>query len=208
MRLNIRDSRTAVGVSETAARCERALSGSSVATIARRARNLAGTAFDDSLGGRFVRGFTQAVRSSWLYQWLTAEPDPDVIVIDLRETAIVGPLLGVLDWLIVRTLTYWDGSVLSLLADRSADVFRDRPIQAVSTVVFAAIVANVAVAIATGTPTARAIGIRLLVMSLTLSGTRLTYSAEELTETRVYSMAVALLEPPDPPETSTESREQ
>ena len=177
-------------------------------TVARRTRNLASTAFANSIVGQFFRGSTQAVRSSWLYQWLTAEPDPDVIVIDLRETVIVGPLLGVLDWLIVRALTYWDGSVLSLLAGRSANGFCDRPIQAVSTVVLAAIAANVAVAIATGTPTASAIGIRLLVMGLTLLGTRLTHSAEELTETRVYGVIVALLEPPEPPETSTESREE
>ena len=36
-------------------------------------------------------------RHSFLYRWLTAEPDPEVIVIDLRETYTVGPVLAILD---------------------------------------------------------------------------------------------------------------
>lgn len=35
-------------------------------------------------------------RASWLYRWLTAEPEPEVIVIDLRETYTVGPLIAAL----------------------------------------------------------------------------------------------------------------
>jgi hypothetical protein len=38
-----------------------------------------------------------------LRQWLTTEPDPDVIVIDLRETVTVGPIVLALDRL-VRSL--------------------------------------------------------------------------------------------------------
>lgn len=37
------------------------------------------------------------VAGSWLYRWLTKEPDPDVIVIDLRETRSVGPILSRLE---------------------------------------------------------------------------------------------------------------
>lgn len=40
------------------------------------------------------------VRASYLYRWLTAEPDPDVVVIDLRETYAVGPVIALLDWLV------------------------------------------------------------------------------------------------------------
>jgi hypothetical protein len=36
-------------------------------------------------------------RHSWIYQWLTKEPEPDVIVIDLRETLTVGPILILLE---------------------------------------------------------------------------------------------------------------
>jgi hypothetical protein len=34
--------------------------------------------------------------------WLTAEPDPDVVVVDLRETLTVGPVIVVVDWIVAR----------------------------------------------------------------------------------------------------------
>lgn len=37
------------------------------------------------------------VRNSVLYRWLTNEPDPAVVVIDLRETYTVGPIIALLD---------------------------------------------------------------------------------------------------------------
>jgi len=40
---------------------------------------------------------TTFVRESYLYQWLTAESDPEVVVIDLRETYTVGPFIAILD---------------------------------------------------------------------------------------------------------------
>jgi hypothetical protein len=45
-----------------------------------------------------------------VWRWLTAEPDPDVIVIDLRETLTVGPVIAVLDWLVVRLARLYRGS--------------------------------------------------------------------------------------------------
>ncbi|MFC6787119.1 hypothetical protein ACFQFH_14900 [Halobaculum halobium] len=52
------------------------------------------------------------VQNSWLYTWLTKEPEPEVIVIDLRETWTVGPFIALLDWLIERVLPYWRGSMI------------------------------------------------------------------------------------------------
>jgi hypothetical protein len=50
------------------------------------------------------------VRGSWLYGWLTAEPDPDIIVIDLRETYTVGPVIATLDRLAGWIGPRWRGS--------------------------------------------------------------------------------------------------
>ncbi|WP_256301953.1 hypothetical protein [Haloarchaeobius salinus] len=68
------------------------------------------------------------VRNSFLYRWLTKEPEPDVIVIDLRETYTVGPFIKLLDAVIDRLDPYWQGSRLrqGLVAvdrgiDRAAD---------------------------------------------------------------------------------------
>lgn len=43
------------------------------------------------------RAIARWTRHSFLYQWLTTEPDPDVVVIDLRETYTVGPVIALLD---------------------------------------------------------------------------------------------------------------
>jgi hypothetical protein len=49
-------------------------------------------------------------RSSWLDGWLTTEPDPDVVVIDLRETYTVGPLIAALDRVAGWVGPRWRGS--------------------------------------------------------------------------------------------------
>lgn len=51
-------------------------------------------------------------RHSFLFRWLTKEPEPAVIVIDLRETWTVGPIIQLLDWMIGRIAPYWEGSAL------------------------------------------------------------------------------------------------
>jgi hypothetical protein len=55
------------------------------------------------------RAGRQALAGSWLYRWLTTEPEPRVIEIDLRETWTVGPVLRalepVLQWLQPRVET-------------------------------------------------------------------------------------------------------
>ncbi|WP_049979585.1 hypothetical protein [Halolamina rubra] len=59
--------------------------------------------------GRWV---TSTVKNSWLYNWLTAEPEPEVIVIDLRETWTVGPFINILDWAIETTKPWYEQSTL------------------------------------------------------------------------------------------------
>ncbi|WEL20676.1 hypothetical protein HBNXHr_0603 [Halorhabdus sp. BNX81] len=129
-----------------------------------------------------------------------------MIVIDLRETVIVGPLLGILDWLMAGLLTHWDNSVLSVVTGRLLDVLRAHPIQVISTIGLTAVVANLSLLIGSGTPSG-AIGVQLIIASLALAGTRLTHSAEAITQTRIYDILVTLVEPPEPPNLSSERRE-
>jgi hypothetical protein len=51
---------------------------------------------------------SRPLRSVW--HWLTAEPDPDVIVIDLRETLTIGPIIAVLDLIVERLARLYRGS--------------------------------------------------------------------------------------------------
>lgn len=55
--------------------------------------------------GRWVRG-------SWLSDWLTAEPEPEVVVVDLRETWTVGPVIAALDRVVGWVAPRWRGSTV------------------------------------------------------------------------------------------------
>jgi len=57
-------------------------------------------------------GVRRVARDSFLIQWLTKEPEPAVIVIDLRETRTVGPVVRLLDWAIARGQPYWETTAL------------------------------------------------------------------------------------------------
>lgn len=35
------------------------------------------------------------LQASWQYQWLTTEPEPNTIVIDVRDSQVVGPLIAI-----------------------------------------------------------------------------------------------------------------
>lgn len=76
-----------------------------------------------SVIGTLLRGSSESVqnagkrlgrvaRNSFVFQWLTKEPEPEVVVIDLRETWTVGPLIGLLEWTIAQLAPYWRESAL------------------------------------------------------------------------------------------------
>ena len=73
---------------------------------------------DASLLARVARLLARYVRHSSLYRWLTKEPEPDVIVIDLRETYAVGPVIALLDRLAPVLARTWRGSHARRVADR------------------------------------------------------------------------------------------
>ncbi|KAA9398368.1 hypothetical protein Har1130_04475 [Haloarcula sp. CBA1130] len=50
------------------------------------------------------------IKDSYCYRWLTKEPEPEVIVIDLRETYAVGPFIALLDRLIPHIEQAWQHS--------------------------------------------------------------------------------------------------
>ena len=58
------------------------------------------------------------VRESYCYRWLTKEPDPEVIVINLRETYTVGPLIALLDRLVPHVEHAWQHSRVGSVAQR------------------------------------------------------------------------------------------
>lgn len=156
------------------------------------------------------------VTTSWLYDWLTAEPEPEVIVIDLRETRIVGLVLTILD----RIFTQAERELLPALP--TATVTRggywlrsrivDRPLRVAS--IGLAIVVNLGLlSILTGSddPVTPVTLLLLAALLLAARGFQSTMSLDELTSTPQYQRTTALLiaafEPPDPPASATSDQD-
>ncbi|MEF8779855.1 MAG: hypothetical protein V5A46_04175 [Haloferacaceae archaeon] len=140
------------------------------------------------------------VRDSWLYRWLTAEPEPDVVVIDLRETYTVGPFVRLLDRLLDRAGDWAEDSQAVAGVRAAGRVVAAAPLQAggvlLSAVAGAALLANLASG-STSTPGLVASGVLLLLGAV---ATRDGRSWAELRETRAVRLLAAAFEPPEPPE--------
>ena len=137
---------------------------------------------------------------SWLYRWLTAEPEADVVVIDLRETMFVGPVLAALDRVFGLASRNWSRSVTGAAATCLPERFAARPIRTASVAVFVAALATLLLLAGLGSPSRGTVGVSLLVAALALAGTRVQASLNDLTETRAFDLAVTLLAPPEAPE--------
>lgn len=148
---------------------------------------------------RLVGRVQGAVRASWLYRWLTAEPDPDVVVIDLRETLTVGPLIAAVDRTIRWLLPVIVSSILFRAARQTCAVTTARPIRMLSLFVGSAAAGLLALIAATGDPSpAVVVGLAALVL-LAILGSRSDRSWQDLQENRWMQSLVAAFEPPEPP---------
>ncbi|SMO80056.1 hypothetical protein [Halorubrum cibi] len=148
---------------------------------------------------------THTVRASWLYRWLTAEPDPEVIVIDLRETWTVGPFLKILDWVIDFLIGAMEGSIFAKAAGAAVSQTRKTPLRVGGGFTLLAGLALFLVAVA-----GDAVSTTLLVGALVVStvgavGLRDRRSWGELRDTRVVELLIRALEPPAPSEGADES---
>lgn len=95
---------------DTTAAWKRVVDGSEVVSTVRRMWTGEFGTSENARSSQLIERGTQWLTGSALYQWLTAEPEPDVIVIDLRETWTVGPLVKLLDRIVLRALPYWHSS--------------------------------------------------------------------------------------------------
>jgi|GEM_PF-2714710 len=185
----------------------RAFASSTVGYWIGRAVNGGGTIARQSRLDATIRWGCRAARASWCYRWLTAEPEPDVVVIDLRETAVVGPILVLFDRLLAPFVRNWQAARTGTVVARLSARFVARPIQVVSIVALVAILTDLCLLVVFGSPSRTAVGGRLVSGSLALAGTRVTVSVDDLTEGRVYELVTELLAPPDPPERDTRNDE-
>ncbi|WP_136718018.1 hypothetical protein [Halorientalis salina] len=152
-------------------------------------------------GGRTVGRWT---RGSWLYRWLTKEPDPDVIVIDLRETWTVGPVIAGLDWLAGGAGKLVQRSGLGEMGRGVEQAFRTAPVQIMGIVAFVAVLVNTVAITALGGLDDAGLGVRLVLLAMATLATRVETSWDELREGRVGRFVSAIFEPPPVPEADDE----
>lgn len=147
------------------------------------------------------------VRQSVLYRWLTKEPEPDVIVIDLRKTATVGPFIALLDRATARLAPWWGTSGCRRLCVWTGARLVERPVRTLGLVLTAAVTTWVAVAAVTGGLSAQILAVSLGVFVIGVLATRSHHSWEDVQATRGYQILAAALEPPEPPESGTAESE-
>lgn len=155
-------------------------------------------AFDRILRGRTLRTVVAVIRSSFTYRWLTADPESAVIVVDLRETIVLGSLLPIVDALVETFLAWRTGSSLYEAGARTTESVIDTPVRALSIVVLSALLANLSITIASGSSSATGVLVTLGLVLMATLGLRVDTALSELRETRVGRLLIGLLEPPLP----------
>lgn len=167
-----------------------------------------GVAWASATINRTVTAVGRWSRSSYLYYWLTKEPEPDIIVIDLRETYTVGPVIEWLD----RNLTVFEPAVrrsrLRSLGERLAETTRAEPIRSISFVLLAASLIVLVGQFLTDPFNPERLLPTLAVTVLAALGTRSTRSWEDLRDTRVVQFVIAALEPPEPVEDTAQTDDE
>jgi len=139
------------------------------------------------------------VSGSFTYRWLTAEPDPEVIVIDLRETWTVGPVIAVVDRLLAA---FTESTQTSRVAEATYTVitaFRERPIRVVSLTVVAGSVSVLLLGGITQSLSAVTTILPTLLAILALYGVGSERTLDDLFETKAAQLLVSAFEPPEPP---------
>jgi hypothetical protein len=141
------------------------------------------------------------IEHSYGYRWLTTEPDPDVIVIDLRETWTVGPIVAVLDRVVAGIEHAAAGSSVVGIGGRAIKRTLAAPIRMVGFVLLGIALPIAASAIVSD----RTSGVIVALGMAIVGGIALfeTRSWNELQETRVVGLLVTVFEPPDPPDSAS-----
>lgn len=142
-----------------------------------------------------------AVTGSFCYRWLTAEPEPEVIEIDLRETWTAGPVINAIDRTCRELTAGIPTATITGIVTTIAAFGRARPIRAASVAILPAILGSLLLGTLTGTASPVAIAVLVALAAVAVAGLRSTTTLEELRATRTVQLLSAAFEPPEPPTT-------
>ncbi len=180
-------------------RLQQAVAAAWVTDVWRRISTRLATATAESWLARAWARLEVMVRASWIYRWLTAEPEPDVIVIDLRETWTVGPVIRLLDWMLAQVQPAVAQSAGVRMATGLVTRMQHAPLRMAGGAALGGGLLSILIA-----------GLSipgLVLIALGALGVRDDRSWETLAETRLAQWLVAAFEPPEPPERAESSRQ-
>lgn len=144
------------------------------------------------------------VKGSAIYRWLTAEPEPGVIVIDLRETYTVGPIIRAVDRVLDTLEDSYENSRTEAAVASVGEAVHARPLRLAGIAGLGFVIVSMLAAVVAGSLSVGLVAVQLFVVALALLALRSTRTLEEVLETRVASTVIAAFEPPEPPATANE----
>lgn len=145
-------------------------------------------------------------RASFIYEWLTAEPEPAVVVVDLRDSVVLRPLLTLLDDTVETFRKTRSGSAVIRTGRETNEFVTDAPVRALSVVLLAAVAANAGLTFAMGSLDSAGALVRLGLSLVAVVGLGNDASLDELRESGIGRLVAALLEPPEHPDHDERSR--
>ena len=154
------------------------------ATLRERLQRAVEDSWVARVGTRTEATLTEWSSNSRIVGWFLTEPDPEVVVIDLRETYTVGPLLGLLSSLYTTAEAVAETSGLSAAGATLADRYRVAPIRVIGAGLLLVRLAGLVVSIGVA-PDPRTTGWWLVLVGVALLATRERRSADELDGTLV-----------------------
>lgn len=195
-------------------RVREAIENSRVAEVLRRGRRLVADrwqplrtalsqAYTTSAVYRFGRWIVHTTRHSFTYRWLTKEPEPEVVVVDLRETWTVGPVIRLLE----RLGSTGPARRVAVGMDSIASVV-GRPIRRAPVRVASIVILGFAATALALTWSSAGTAVRLAwlgVLTVAVLGLRVDASWHGVADSRVGTALRALFEPPPSPDEGDDS---
>ena len=165
-----------------------------IRTTARLASNLA-VVTGTSLLVAAVRTSIDWPRHSVLYRWLTKKPDREEVVLDLRESYTLGPVVALFGRLPEPLKHTWRASNVGRVFAVTSASARDAPVRMVAIVCGVAVFTNTVLLMASGLPSEGDLLTRVILIGLALAGTRSEASWNDVAQARTVRLGVAALEP-------------
>ena len=135
--------------------------------------------------------------ASLSFRWLTTQPDPDAIVIDLRETWTVGPVIRAVDRVVHGLERGARTSITVAVVCRVVSHIPDRPIQVVSALVLLVTTASLLVWTLTTSLSSTLLVGHLLVAGLAILGSRSRSRLGTVLKTRLMRGLITVFKPPE-----------